>query len=168
MVRQLQHGDDIQVLLTPNRSFSWRGNVTILLSLCALMLVIVVGMIWAGAWVVLPFAGLELLALTAALYCTARKCQRQEVLIITADTLRLEKGIYRKQAQWELPRRYTRVQLTMPRHPWTPPKLHLSHRDTEVPLAPFLNLKDTNKLIETLEQGGFLVERRPLENSAFY
>lgn len=167
MVRQLQRGNDIQVLLTPNRSFSWRGNVAILLSLSAFLLVIVIGMIWAGAWLVLPFAGLELLALTAALYYTARKCQRQEVLIITAETLRLEKGIYRKQAQWELPRKYTRVQLAMPRHPWTPPKLYLYHRDTEVPLAPFLNLADTHKLVETLERGGFLIERRLLANSEF-
>lgn len=167
MVRQLQHGNDIQVLLTPNRSFSWRGNVAILLSLCALMLVIVIGMIWAGAWLVLPFAGLELLALTAALYYTARKCQRQEVLVITGDTLRLEKGVYRKQAQWELPRRYTRVRLARPRHPWTPPQLYLNHRDTEVPLAPFLNLEDMNNLIGTLERSGLTIERRPLEFSAF-
>lgn len=160
MVEQLRTKPETHLLLTPNRSLGWRGNVGVLLSLNVLFLVIAAGMFWAGAWVVLPFVGLELAALAVALYVTARKCWRQEVLVITSDTLRLEKGVYRKQDQWELPRRYTRIQLGAPRHPWTPPVLSLKHRDTEVELAPFLNLKDTQVLVGILEKNGLSIEKQ--------
>lgn len=164
MVKQLSANDStLRLLLTPNHSMSWHGNVRVLLAICAVSLLIVVGMVWAGAWVVLPFAGLELTALAAALYWTARNGQRQEVLVVTADRLRLEKGLYRKHAEWELPRDYTRVRLTEPRHPWTPPKLYLQHRDTEIELAHFLNLNDTQRLLQSLERLGLRIERRLAE-----
>ena len=146
--------------LTPNRSLSWQGNLRILYSLCGLSAVIVTGMIIAGAWVVLPFVGLELGALAAGLYYTALCCRQQEVLSLNGDSLVLEKGIYRRQSRWQWPRRYTRVRLDVPRHPWTPPAVFLRHRDEEVPLAPFLNHEDTADLVRALEQAGLTVERR--------
>lgn len=160
MVKQLQGNDTIRILLTPNRSLSWRGNLRFLLSLVVLSLVVMAGMVTVGAWVVLPFFGLELSALAGALYYTARRCRQQEVLVVEVERLRLEKGIYRKQAEWAWPRRYTRVLMEVPRHPWTPPALYLSHRDTRVALAPFLNLEDTRSLVRSLERLGFAIECR--------
>lgn len=161
MVRVLRKSDCTELRLTPNRSLSWRGNMRILYSLCAISVVIVGGMMLAGAWVVLPFVGLELGALALALYLTAWRCRQQEVLSLQGDNLVLEKGVYRRQARWEWPRRFTRVTLEIPRHPWTPPVLYLSHRDERVVLAPFLNGADAIKLVKTLEGLGFPVERRP-------
>jgi len=146
--------------LTPNRSLSWRGNLKILYSLCGLSALIVTGMILAGAWVVLPFVGLELGALAVGLYYTALCCRQQEVLSLDDETLTLEKGVYRRQSRWQWPRRFTRVCLELPRHPWTPPAVYLSHRDDEVPLAPFLNHQDTTELVQALERAGLTVERR--------
>ncbi|WP_152207750.1 DUF2244 domain-containing protein [Marinobacter changyiensis] len=160
MVEQLQCDNGLRLLLTPNRSLSWRANIRIWLALCAVSLLIVIGMLWLGAWVVLPFAGLELTALGAALYYTARKCQQQEVLLISADTLHLEKGRYRKEFEWDMPKRYTRVFIDSPKHPWVPLKLTLSHRDTEVDLANFLNIDDSAKLVGLLEGQGLTVQRR--------
>ncbi|GGX72334.1 DUF2244 domain-containing protein [Saccharospirillum salsuginis] len=148
--------------LTPNRSLSWRGNLRILYSLCGLSALIVTGMILAGAWVVLPFVGLELGALAVGLYYTALCCRQQEVVSLDGDTLTIEKGIYRRQTRWQWPRRYTRAWLEVPRHPWTPPAVYLGHRDEEVPLAPFLNHQDTAELVQALEHAGLTVERRQL------
>ncbi|WP_166268141.1 DUF2244 domain-containing protein [Marinobacter caseinilyticus] len=160
MVKHLQCNDGVRLLLTPNRSISWRAAIKVWLALCAVSLTVVVGMIWAGAWVVVPFAGLELTALGAALYYTARKCQQQEVLSISADTLHLEKGRYRKEIEWDMPKRFTRVYIDSPKHPWVPQKLTLIHRDTEVALANFLNIDDSAKLVSILESQGLNVQRR--------
>lgn len=160
MIRHYRGADGSRLLLTPNRSLSWHGNIRIWLGLCIVSAAIVAGMAWVGAWVIMPFAGLELAAVAAGLYYTARKCQRLEVLRISPDALLLEKGIYRKEAEWNLPRRATRVHLILPRHPWSPPKLFLMHRETEVSLATFLNIDDTQVLIGILESQGVLVERR--------
>jgi len=125
-------------------------------------------MIWLGAWVVLPFAGLELAAVGAGLYYTARKCRQQEVLEIVGDNLRLEKGRYRKEVEWEMPRRYLRVHIDVPRHPWTPQKFFLAYRGTEVSLASFLNVDDAKKLLGILESEGLLIERRRHEYTGFW
>lgn len=162
MVEKLPWDQGARLRLTPNCSLSWRNTVRIFAAMCGLSLIIVTGMIIAGAWVVLPFAGLELSALGAAFYYTQRQCRRQEVLELTGDTLRLEKGLYVKEQEWEMPWRYARVYMDMPRHPWTPPKLSIMYRGEEVGLARFLNLDDTRKLVDWLESKGLRIERRRL------
>ncbi|MDX1635125.1 MAG: DUF2244 domain-containing protein [Marinobacter sp.] len=159
MVEHHRDEQGVRLLLTPNRSLSWPANVRIWLALCLLSLCIVTGMALAGAWLVIPFAGLELGALAAAFYYTARQCRKKEVLSICGDTLRLEKGINRKQAEWELPRRYTRVYISHPRHPFTPPKLRLRHRDVDISLGAFLNMQDASLLLKILETQGLQMER---------
>lgn len=158
MVQRLKHKGGTQLLLTPNHSLSWRGNVRVWLALCALSLTVAMGMASVGAWVVLPFVGLELAALAIAIYVTARACQRQEVLTITAEELHLEKGIYRKQAEWHLPRPYAWVRLNAPPNPFAPPRLFLVHRNVEISLASFLNLDDTEALVNILESNGLTIE----------
>ncbi|MBW4934030.1 DUF2244 domain-containing protein [Marinobacter sp. F4206] len=160
MVEHLKHPEGIQLLLTPNHSLSWRGNVRIWLGLLAISAVIAGAMAVAGAWVIIPFAGLELAALAAGIYVTSRACQRREVLTIDDTDIHLEKGRTRKLAEWTLPRRYARLRLNAPRHPFTPPRLELIHRDTSVALGTFLNIEDTDTLIQLLEARGLVVERR--------
>ncbi|WP_166254410.1 DUF2244 domain-containing protein [Marinobacter salicampi] len=168
MVEYLDQKEGIRLRLSPNRSLSWQGNVRIWLGLCLVSAAIVAGMIWAGAWVVLPFAGIELAALAGAFYYTSRQCHKQEILTLTADTLRLEKGLNRKEAEWALPVRYARVHVKLARHPFTPPKLFLMHRDTDVSLAAFLNIEDTATLLGILEKRGVRIERaRPPVNAWF-
>jgi len=160
MVEHLDSPDGTRLLLTPNRSLSWRGNVRIWLALLLLSGVIATGMALAGAWVIVPFAGLELAALATGFYLTARACQRREVLTIGSEDLHLEKGRTRKLAEWTWPKPYVRVQLNAPSHPFAPPKLILSHRDTQVSLGSFLNVDDTEALIQVLESRGLVVERK--------
>lgn len=162
MVQQLSSESGLRFLLTPNRSLSWQGNVRIWLGLCAISLLISMGMLTAGAWVVLPFAGLEVFAVGAAIYYTARQCQRQEVLTFSEGTITLEKGRDRKHDEWAFPRQFTRLQITEPRHIWTPPDLLLVHRENNIPLASFLNLDDTKNLIRIIEREGLRIERRQL------
>lgn len=160
MVEQLDHPGGTRLLLTPNRSLSWKGNVRIWIGLAVLSAIIGIGWALAGAWVILPFAGLELIAVAAGIYLTSRDCQRKEVLTMEADVIQLEKGRKQKCAQWTLPRPYTRLQMNAPVHPFAPAKLFLSHRDDHVSLGGFLNVEDTERLIETLEALGFTVERK--------
>ncbi|KPP99884.1 DUF2244 domain-containing protein [Marinobacter sp. HL-58] len=160
MVEKLSECEGDSFLLTPNRSMSWKGNIRIWLAALCLSLAISIGMLLIGAWPVLPFAGLELTALAAAFYYTSRKCQKREVLTFAPDLIRLEKGMIRKESEWELPRQYTRVWQDVPRHPWTPPKLHLQFRGEEISLAPFLNMDDTEELVAILEKHGLRIEKR--------
>lgn len=168
MIERLEHEEGTGLVLTPNRSLSWQGNLIIWFMVSLLMFTIAMGMILIGAWLVLPFAGLESLALLAALYYTSRQCHRQEFLVLTPETLRLEKGIRYKQSEWELPRRWVRLYITVPRRPWRVPELELVHRDTEVRVASFLNRDDTRELVEFLENRGIRVERRERDEVVWF
>ncbi|MGM0766780.1 MAG: DUF2244 domain-containing protein [Pseudomonadota bacterium] len=160
MVEHLQCDHGVRLLLTPNRSLSWRGNVRVWLALFAVSLAISVGMVLAGAWVILPFAGLEMLALATGIYCTSRACQAREVLAITPELVTLEKGRQTKHCEWQLPRAYTRVRVDLPRHGFTPPKLFLNHRGQDVAVGGFLNVEDTQILLRILEGRGVVLDRQ--------
>ena len=160
MVDPMPGPDGFRLVLTSNRSLSWHGNVRVWAGLFLISGVITTGFTLAGAWVIIPFAGLELFALACGIYLTARSCQRQEVLTISNEDIHLEKGIRRKQCEWTLPRRYARLRILAPAHPFTPSRLFFSHRDTEVSVGAFLNIEDTDKLIAMLETRGLQIERR--------
>lgn len=160
MIERIQNDNGTSLVLRPNRSLSWQGNLILWCLLVVLVLTVATAMALAGAWVVLPFAGLELLGLLGGLYYTSRQCHRQEVLHITPGTVRLEKGLYEKEREWEMPRQWVRLCLTMPLRGWKPPRLQLVHRDTEVTLASFLNQDDTRALVSFLENHGIQVERQ--------
>lgn len=168
MVEQLRSEEGSRYLLTPNRSMSWQGNMRIWLALCAVSAVIVTGMSLLGAWVILPFAGLELAALAAGFYHSSRQCQKQEVLVLAPDVIRLEKGMKKKQMEWEMPRRYTRVWQDEQRHPFTPAKLHLQFRNQEIPLGGFLNMDDTDALLAILQRYGIVIQQRRKSESRWF
>lgn len=163
MVEELSVEEGRRYLLTPNRSMSWAGNVRVWLALFTLSALIVTGMSLLGAWVVLPFAGIELAALAGAFYYTSRKCQRKEVLLLAPSVIRLEKGAREKETEWNLPKQFVRVYENLAPHPFTPPKLYFKFRDEEIPLAHFLNIEDTEILITILQQYGIPIQKREIQ-----
>lgn len=158
MIEPLQDNESSGLVLTPNRSTSWYGNLWIWLAFAVYFMTLGLVMTLVGAWLVFPFALLELGVLFAGLYVTSRLCYRQQVLTLSPETIRLEKGLNVKQQEWELPRRWTRVFIKHSSHYWKPPKLTLVHRETEVALGEFLNPEDTAELMAFLEKKGFRIE----------
>ena len=63
MVSARHNAEESLIILRPNRSADWRANRNLLLSLAALSCVISTGFALLGAWVILPFAGLEIAVL---------------------------------------------------------------------------------------------------------
>ncbi|MFC6684288.1 DUF2244 domain-containing protein [Marinobacter koreensis] len=116
MVERLRYPGGLRLLLTPNRSLSWRGNVRIWLLLALVSGIIAGGWALAGVWFILPFAGLELMGVAAGIYVTSRNCQRKEVVTIEGDTIHIESGLNRKEHDWILPVRNTRLESFPPTH----------------------------------------------------
>ena len=50
-----------QIVLTPNFSWSWKANLYLLYTLMGISLVVGLGFMIHGAWLVLPFSILEML-----------------------------------------------------------------------------------------------------------
>ena len=90
-----------RIVLSPNCSIRWRDLVFFYILTCVIALAIGIFFTLQGLWLVLPFSGLEMLALGYCLYLTSRKVYRQEVITLDSDRTRVEKGVQRINDSWE-------------------------------------------------------------------
>jgi len=93
--------DSFRFVLSPNCSITWRELVLFYIFTCVLALAIGVFFTLQGLWLVIPFSGLEMLALGACLYLTSRKVYRREVITMNQRSTRIEKGMRRIAESWE-------------------------------------------------------------------
>ncbi|MEE2653797.1 MAG: DUF2244 domain-containing protein, partial [Pseudomonadota bacterium] len=82
MVETQTNRDGSQIVLRPNRSASWQSNRRILAAIAGLNLVFASGFLAIGAWMILPFMGLELFLLWVLLRRVFGKLQIQQVIHI--------------------------------------------------------------------------------------
>lgn len=102
MVRidKLNSNDCYRFVLTPNCSISWSGLVVFYLFTCLVALAVGLFFTLQGLWLVLPFSGLEMLALGLGLHLTSRKVYRQEVITLDRARIRIEKGVLQIDQCW--------------------------------------------------------------------
>ncbi|QIL89140.1 DUF2244 domain-containing protein [Microbulbifer harenosus] len=78
------------ILLAPNQSLSLEGNLWVFISLVAVSLGISIAFALAGAWMVIPFAGLEILLLAVLFGYVYMEGTRREVIRISDDRVILD------------------------------------------------------------------------------
>jgi len=98
-------------VIRPNSSLSWRGNLIFLATLATICFGIAGGFAWMGLWLVLPFAGIEVGVLAAALYICSRQARRCEVVRITDRQVEVEVGYEKPELKREFARSWVQVVL---------------------------------------------------------
>jgi uncharacterized membrane protein len=142
----------LMIVARPNQSATWHDNLRLMLLLSIPVFVIATGFALLGAWLILPFAGLELLALGAALYHVSRKLQYRHVITVSEDTVDVDKGYDCPLQHWRFARESTGLTITTERHPWDVPSLCMHDRHESVTLGEFLNREDSLELLELLRR----------------
>lgn len=98
-------------VLMPNGSLTNSGAWTFFV-LAALPVSTITAYAWfLGAWLIFPFAGLELAALGAALRFCLRQNQYREVVSVFDEVVRVERGFGRPESVQEFDRYWARVHL---------------------------------------------------------
>ena len=69
-------GGGCRFIIRPNRSLSWRELLVFFYISLSISLLIALFFLLMGAWLVLPFTGLEMLLLFLGLYYVAKRCSR--------------------------------------------------------------------------------------------
>jgi len=102
-----------RLVIGPNASLSAGQALAFFAGMCLICLGIASTFAALGYWPVLPFAGLELLALGAALAVVLRRNRYREVLSFERERIRVEFGMVgqRLRSSCEWPRSLTRVWL---------------------------------------------------------
>ena len=145
------------LILSPDRSLDWDGNKRVIWSLGSICIGIAMGFtIIAGAWVMLPFAGLEVLILSLALYYVSWKLSYRHILTLNNKQLIIEKGVYRPKGKWVWEKQTTRLVTTSAKHDWEAHRLTLINNNEKVNIGDFLSQSDSNELI-TFLKGEILV-----------
>ena len=100
-------------MIGPNASLSRRGAMWFMGSVGVVTLGSATGFALKGFWPVLPFAGLELVAVGWGLKLSMRRSLYREVITVGNRTVRVEFGMAGEgaSAQVELPRAWTRMRL---------------------------------------------------------
>lgn len=100
---------DCKIIARPNNSLSPENSLRLMLVLAIVTLIIALSFVHAGAWLVLPFAGLELAAFAYAFYHVYRHSNDFESIFIEDDRVIVEKRSYRKASIIEFQRYWTQV-----------------------------------------------------------
>lgn len=78
-------------------------------SLGVICMGVAIAMATYGLWMVIPFAGAEIILIVVCLYLTLKRLSRKEVITVDNDAIRLEWGYNTPDITVDLPRRWSRI-----------------------------------------------------------
>lgn len=144
---------NFRFVIQPNCSLSWTGALTCFAGISLVALTIAAMFALKGAWMVLPFAGLEIAGLAVGLYLTACKNAEREVITIMDDVVRIETGRYHPRQMQELPRAWARVELIENASSWYPSRLTIRSAGQVVEIGAKLNDEERAQLAREIRSG---------------
>lgn len=138
------------VLIRPNCSLTWRGSVLVFCGIFSISMTIALGFLWQGLWLVLPFAGLEMLALAIGLYLGALRVNEREVIRIEGDTVAIERGRRQCREVIRFPRGWARVELARAPRAGHPSRLLIRSHGRSQEIGHCLNDNERDRLAADL------------------
>lgn len=149
-----QEAGGVRIVIRPNQSLSWRESMIFYVAAALVTSMVALAFAAMGYWLILPFAGLELLALGGAVYGVSQQGQRRQVITITAERIRIEKGRLRggsvsgggPASSCEYARAWARVMLVKPDKGWYPSQLLIGASGNTIPVGEFLTDEEREEL----------------------
>lgn len=143
---------DKRLVIQPNASLTPRWAVAFLASMCTVSFGIAGLFTWMGYWVVLPFAGLEMLALAAGLWWSVRDNAYREVVSVDGERVRVEAGRGSPQRRWEFQRAWLQVRLQPGEHRNGPTRLLVTSSGRGCELGRCLTDEEREEVAERLRR----------------
>ncbi len=140
-----------------NQSLSWRGNKVFIYFMAVVSLGIAGMFALQGLWLILPFAGLEIFALTLGLYICSLRCLDQEVITIDDEKVIIEKGRYRPRENWQLDRTWVQLELIKSQLQGHPSKLLIRSKGKETEIGKCLTNDERKSLSDSLAKALHIV-----------
>ena len=141
-----------RIFLRPNQSTDWKSSLIFISIIAFTCLTIGIGFALAGATMILPFAGLEILFVATCVYLVMKQTYKQEVITLTKEKLTIAKGAGKIDQEWEYFRMWSFISVERPEHPWYPAHIIVSSKGERVPIGDFLNEDEKEELVKNLER----------------
>ena len=136
------------ITLSPNSSLTGIYRIIFLASISFVCVGIATVFYFFGAYLILPFAGIEIAILLIAFYLSFKWSSRKELIYISQEVVKIEKGTHKAEYLWEEFRTFTSFQIEKDANK----SLRLSFRSKgdDVIVGDFLNEDDKNILINEI------------------
>lgn len=144
-------GEGLRVIVRPNRTLTLRGMTVLFVGLTLVVLTIGIGFTLAGAWPVLPFAGLELTLAGAVLYRLFRHADDHDRIVVDRERVTVIRRRGRHEWRDEFQRYWTKVTLER-RRGWYPSRLKVGSHGRFVVIAAGVNEQERETLSATLNE----------------
>ena len=105
-----------------------------------------------GLWLILPFAGLEFMALWYCFYLSFRQTEHCQVITIDGDSVKVESGRRRPEITEQFQRSWAQVRLAKSTHRWYPSRLTIRSHGREVEVGKFLSEEERIELAAELRR----------------
>lgn len=144
-------GETVRLIVQGNQSMSWRANLWLAASLGFVTMSLALALASFGLWMVIPFAGLEVIAITTCLYLTLKRLGRREVITVDPQAIRLEWGYDGPERSVKLPRRWSRLRYHVEDNPFDVGVLSLGAHGRHYPLGVALGREEKRSLHSALD-----------------
>ncbi|MCP3428012.1 DUF2244 domain-containing protein [Opacimonas viscosa] len=147
------------ISLRPNRSATWSETKWMIIFMVAVVFIIAGGWAFVGAWVILPFAGLEVGLFAYFMYRVCRQGFAQQIITITKDLVVIEEGIIRREVARTYDRNSLSFEVTETERDWHLPDIVVCVENYRLNIGEFLNKDDRMLLKDTLKNIGLPLSR---------
>jgi len=156
MLEAISYQGNRRLLLSPNRSASWQETKWLMATFAVVVFTIALGWALVGIWVILPFAGAELLLLVFIMYQVSRSTYQWERIDIHPQHIRVSTS---KNDVFVFSRVQSHVEFTEDDNDWLLPTITLVDGKNRKMLGAFLNLEDRILLRNALRDRGVMICR---------
>lgn len=159
MVESQTEPDHTVITLSPNRSATWQHTKVVILVMVAVVMIIAIAWTFVGAWVILPFAGLEVGLFAFLMYKVSQFTYSKQVITIGKQEVTFECGIKQVERRHAFKRDELYVYYWEAEEGWNLPRISLAQAQKKYEIGSFLNHEDRKILKEQLTQAGLVVCR---------
>ncbi len=139
------------IVIAPNCSLSVRGAVLFFLTACAPCFGIAGLLTILGFWPVLPFAGLEMLLLGAALRLSLARRHHRQTIVVSESDIAVQSRIGRNNSDVVFPRHWAQVKLRRSTSRLHPSRLVIESHGRQCAVGDFLTEEERRGLYGELK-----------------
>ena len=136
------------ITLSPNSSLTGIYRIIFLASISFICVGIATVFYFFGAYLILPFAGIEIAILLIAFYLSFKWSSRKELIYISQEIVKIEKGINKAEYLWEEFRTFTSFIIENDSNKLL--RLSFRSKGDDVIVGDFLNEEDKSILINEI------------------
>ncbi|MDF2180307.1 DUF2244 domain-containing protein [Aliiglaciecola sp. CAU 1673] len=152
MVTLSRNHNLIEISLIPNRSATWRQTKWLVAFLGFVCLSIALAWTFLGAYLVLPFAGLEVGLLWLLAHHVCSHTYSKQKLLIDEDSIEVQWGRNRLERRWRFVREACLFRINKARHSLSPDSIFLDDGYQRIAIGERLNKADNQELIALLQR----------------